>query len=177
MKKNLLSILILALLIAIIEMIIKHKNIRTYLRTQKLLRKYRRNKRATLSALTKLGNSDADDKTVAAGIQQLMRNYLSVRFEGQFANCGASEIMQNFYKVTNHLASEQKEEAVSMIASVFVRTDFIRYSNNSYGKNKSSFLKDEKNKVIENLKNYIQIIEAPEPVKKVDEENAEVKNV
>lgn len=169
-------VLCIILVIILIEAILKHKKIETFIRTQKLLAKYRKNKKLTLKALEKILKSDADDKEVSSQLQKLMRNYLEVRFDYPFSKCGASEIMTGFYKATCGLASEAKETAVEEIAAVFVRTDFIRYSHNSYGKTKSSFNKNEKLVVIASLKNSIEKIEAPEP-KAAEEIIPEVKNV
>ncbi|MDD7269844.1 MAG: hypothetical protein PUH13_08590 [Treponema sp.] len=169
-------ILLIVLAILTLEAILKHKKIATFIRTQKLLAKYRKNKKQTLKALNKLSAEEISDKETAEQLQKCMRNYLKVRFDYPFTNCGASEIMSGFYKATCGLAGEVKENAVGEIAAAFIRTDFIRYSHNSYGKTKASFNKDEKNKIIEGLKNNIESIEAPEP-KKDSNPKQEVQNV
>lgn len=171
-----LVILLILILLAGLEIILKHKKIATFIRTQKLLAKYRRNKKLTLKELDKLFNSDKSDKEIASEAQKLMRNYLETRFDYPFTKCGASEIMGGFYKATSGLASETKETAVEDIAAFFVRTDFIRYSHNSFGKTKASFNKNEKLLILAGLKNSIEKIEAVEKPE-TDEAKQEVQNV
>lgn len=150
-------IILLVLIFALIQILCKHKKISTFLKNQKLLRKYKKNKKITQKQLKKLKDSEKSDKEICENIQKLLRKYLSVRFEFPFENCGSSEIMNTFYKSTNNLYSEKKESAMEKIVSIFIRTDFIRYSNNSYEKIKSNFLENEKfetiDKIIEEIEN------------------------
>lgn len=159
-----LIVLLVLAAIAVFETILKHKKIATFIKTQRLLAKYRKNKKKTIKELNKIKTSkeEKNDKDIAAQMQNLMRNYLEVRFDYPFSRCGASEIMKGFTKATCGLASEKKENAAGEIAAMFIRTDFIRYSNNSYGKTKAKFNKDELNQIIEGLIKNIEMIEAPE---------------
>lgn len=169
-------ILLVLLLISLIEAVIHHKKIETFIHTQKLLAKYRKNKKLTLKELDKLLESEKSDKEIAAELQKLMRTYMELRFDYPFSKCGASEIMKGFYTATCGLAAESKETAVENIAAFFIRTDFIRYSNNSFGETKSSFNDDEKKEIIMSLKEAVETIETPEQ-KTPEEVIQEVQNV
>lgn len=157
-----LLILFIILIIGAIEVIVKHQKLSTFIKNQKLLRRYRKNQKQTIKALSRLESSENSDKEIAEEIQKLMRKYLSVRFDSSFINCVSSQIIENFTKVTSGLASEKNEEALEEIAAVFVRTDFIRYSHNSYGKTKARFNEGEKIRVLEGLIANIIKIESPE---------------
>lgn len=159
-------IILLILIFALIQVLIRHKKIATFFKTKRLLRKYKKNKKITIKSLLKLKNENISDKEICEKIQKLMRNYLSTRFEFSFLNCTSSEIMNAFYKATNNLASEKKESAVCEIVGIFIRTDFIRFSNNSYKNEKSQFLENEKITIIDNLIKNIELIEEIENQKK-----------
>ena len=154
---------IIILVIVLIRLFVKRKSLLFYMNTRRLLKKYKKNKKQTIRALYKIAaeaeNSESpmrSAKTSAEKIQKTLRNYLEVRFDFPFTHAATSEIMPGFYKVTGGLLSEQKEEAFGEIASSFIRTDFIRYSNNA------AFEKDELKKMIENLTAQIETLETVE---------------
>ena len=154
---------IIILVIVLIRLFIKRKSLLFYMNTRRLLKKYKKNKKQTIRALYKIaaeaGNSEEPVRSAKASaekIQKTLRNYLEVRFDFPFTHAATSEIMPGFYKVTGGLLSEQKEEAFGEIASSFIRTDFIRYSNNA------AFEKDELKKMIENLTTQIETLETVE---------------
>jgi len=99
-------IAIVLILIVLIRLIVKRKNVALYLETKKIQRKFRKNKRQTLKALSLLvsekksdSNKDKSDKAFAASVQSILRNYLEVRFDYPFKNTVSSEIL-NAYKKT-----------------------------------------------------------------------------
>lgn len=154
---------IIILVIVLIRLFIKRKSLLFYMNTRRLLKKYKKNKKQTIRALYKIAaeaeNSEEPVRSAKASaekIQKTLRNYLEVRFDFPFTHAATSEIMPGFYKVTGGLLSEIKEEAFGEIASSFVRTDFIRYSNNA------AFEKDELKKMIENLTAQIETLETVE---------------
>lgn len=160
---------IIILVIVLIRLFIKRKSLLFYMNTRRLLKKYKKNKKQTIRALYKIAaeaeNSEEPVRSAKASaekIQKTLRNYLEVRFDFPFTHAATSEIMPGFYKVTGGLLSEQKEEAFGEIAASFVRTDFIRYSNNA------AFEKDELKKMIENLTAQIETLETVEKEKSED---------
>lgn len=153
---------IIIVLIVGIRLIIKRKNVALFFKNQKLLRKYRKNKKLTIKTLNQLKTAEKEkcpDNVCAAEIQKVMRSYLETRFAYPFKNCVTSLIMQGFYTATAGTLSNEKEEAAGEIAGIFVRTDFIRYGQNSYSKTKAEFLENERSELIERLIANIEILE------------------
>lgn len=157
------------LIILIIRLIVKRQQVALFFKNQKLLRKYRKNKRHTEKLLLKLSDDEElSSHDVAEEMQKILRNYLEVRFDYPFTRCLTSELMDGFFKATLHLLSEEKENAFVEIATSFTRTDFIRYSKDA------SFNGGEKQILIQKIIQNIEIIEATESEKSPDfDEEAE----
>lgn len=152
--------LLVILLIVVLQLFLKRKQIAFYLDAKRLQRKYKKNKRQTLHLLRQIENESKDstggqsaDSYVAEKLQKIMRNYLEVRFDYPFTRAATSELMQGWQAVTRGLLSDEKEEAFCDIASSFVRTDYIRYSSNA------SFEGNEKKELIEKLIKNIELLE------------------
>lgn len=164
---------VVLLLILTIRIIIKRKTLLFYINERRLVRKYKKNKKMTIKQLKQISlkaeaknseNSFAqteEDGIFAEQIQKTLRNYLEVRFDYPFTKTVSSEIMAGFYKATNGLLSEAKEEAFGEIASSFIRTDYIRY------KTDANF---EQNELQTLIKKIIQNIETLELNEKPEEE-------
>ena len=146
---------LIIILIVLIRIIIKRKNIQFFLETKRLQRKYKKNKKQTIRALRQISDETSDSET-AALIQKIMRNYLEVRFDYPFTNATTSELMKGWQKVTGGLLSDSKEEAFGDIAACFIRTDFIRYSKGT------QFNENEKFELIQKLIDRIEILEKEE---------------
>lgn len=149
----------LLVLIAAIRAIVKHKEIAFFIRTRKLLRKYRCNKNKTLKKLKKLSKQDIDDKNFAAEIQSIMRSYLEIRYDFPFSKTVSSQIMNKITEVTGGLLSDKKTDAAGEIASVFIRTDYIRYAQGAVGTENTFFLENERIEMLKKLKANIIILE------------------
>ena len=146
------------LLIVIIRIIIKRKNILFYFANQRLLRRYKKNKKQTIRSLRLLQN-ETDDTVAAELIQKTLRNYLEVRFDYPFTRAATSEIAKGWQTATGGLLSDTKENAFGEIAAAFIRTDFIRYSQSS------RFQEKEKDELILNIIKQIEILETEEQEK------------
>ncbi len=146
---------LIIILIILIRIIIKRKNIQFFLETKRLQRKYKKNKKQTIRALRQISDETSDSET-AALIQKIMRNYLEVRFDYPFTNATTSELMKGWQKVTGGLLSDSKEEAFCDITACFIRTDFIRYSKGT------QFNANEKSELIQKLIGRIEILEKEE---------------
>ena len=148
------------ILIIAIRLIVKRENLAFYFKTRRLLKRYKKNKKQTIKKLRQLlsenPSKENSDKVAAENIQKILRNYLEVRFDYPFTKAAASEIMPGFYKATNGVLSSQKEEAFGDIAASFIRTDYIRYSNDGAFKN------GEKKEIITNLIDKIEHLEIEE---------------
>jgi hypothetical protein len=138
-----------------------------------LLKKYKKNKKSTIKNLSKiLKNKDLSDVDFASNIQNAMRNYLEARFDFPFTKTVSSEIKEK-YLFAVESASEQKVCAIECIQKIFCQTDIIRYGQKSFGINKTSFLENEKETLVDQL---IQSIETLEVVEVFEIENKE-KNI
>lgn len=150
-------IIFVLLLIAIIRIIIKRKELAFFIKNKKLLHKYRKNKRQTLKKLKQIISPKAEEKSdqeKAELLQKTMRNYLEVRFEYPFTKTVTSQIVNGFNQATGGIAQESKIDAVGEIAGMFIRTDYIRYAKNAV------FLNNEVQEIIEKLINNIETLEA-----------------
>lgn len=152
-------LVLIIFIIILIELIIKRKSVSFFINNLKLQIKYKKNKKKTIKNLKKLPTK----KDSARLLQLFMRNYLEVRFDFPFTKSSTSELMNNFLYVTQNLLGEIKNEAFSEIVSVFIRTDFIRYSKDGM------FEKDELFFLINKLITNINILES---VNKKGENNA-----
>lgn len=171
------GILILSILVLFvgIRLIVKRDSVSSYIKRRKLLKKYKKNKKSTIKNLSKiLKNNDLSDVDFASNIQNAMRNYLEVRFDFPFTKTVSSEIKEK-YLFAVESASEQKVCAIECIQKIFCQTDIIRYGQKSFGINKTSFLKNEKETLVEQLIQSIETLEIVE-VFEIEIENKE-KNI
>lgn len=169
------GILILSILVLFvgIRLIVKRDSVSSYIKRRKLLKKYKKNKKSTIKNLSKiLKNNDLSDVDFASNIQNAMRNYLEVRFDFPFTKTVSSEIKEK-YLFAVESASEQKVCAIECVQKIFCQTDIIRYGQKSFGINKTSFLENEKETLVDQL---IQSIETLEVVEVFEIENKE-KNI
>lgn len=158
-------IFILAFFVAILLLLIKHKSVNLWLKNQKLKLKYRKNKNETLKNISKiLENYEKNDneKEFCESIQKILRQYLENRFDCPFKNATASEIVSKYYQITLGILSEKKNSAVEDIGSVFVRTDFIRYSDSKNVQDNMKFSLSEAKEICNRLNKSIIIIETQE---------------
>ena len=142
------------LMIVLIRLIIKRKNLLFYINQKRLLRKYKKNKKQTLKQLRRLEKKDS--QKTAEELQKIMRNYLEVRFSYPFTRSLTSELMQGWQAATAGLLSDSKTEAFGDIVSGFVRTDYIRFSKNG------SFKEGEADQLVKAFSDCIEILEGEE---------------
>ena len=147
--------LLVILLIVIVRLIVKWRSVVLWLKNVKLKRRYARSRRATVRALKTLCVKEAAPAQICTDIQKLMREYLELRLEYPFTKTLTSEMSLAFDKATCGLADEKRQAAFENIIAIFVRTDFIRFSN----ARKSRFEEGELNGIINNLIDAITVIE------------------
>ena len=133
-----------------------------WLKNLKLKHRYAKNKKNTIRQLKALasqpdGNTDSDSQT-ATLIQAIMRTYLELRLNYPFTKTLTSELSLAFDKATFSLADENRLNAFENIISVFVRTDFIRFSSSQT----AAFSPSEKQELISTLLEAINTIETEE---------------
>lgn len=145
-------IIFIILLVAAIQLIIRRKSVAFFIKNRKLQRKYKKNKKITIRKLSSL----PDEKDSASEIQKILRNYLEVRFAYPFTKAATSELMGCYNSVTQNLLGESKDEAFGELISIFIRTDYIRYSHDG------NFGENEKNQLVEKTIASIEILESQE---------------
>lgn len=154
---------VILVLLILIRLIVKRDSVAASIKKRKLIKKYKKNKKETLKNLGKLlKKNEISDVDFAAEIQRLIRNYLEVRFEVPFTKTVSSEIKEKFNYVESPI-SEQKKEAINIIEKIFLETDIIRYAQNSQGLNKTKFLENEKQEMVEIIKQNVEVLDVLEP--------------
>ena len=151
----------IVLLVLLIRLIIKWKSVVFWFKNSRLKRRYARSKKNTIKALRKLladaGNQNhAKNSMVCTSLQKIMREYLELRLEYPFTKKLTSEMSAAFTEATCGLADEKKQDAFDSIISVFVRTDYIRFSKAS----DSHFKNGEPEELLKTLVEAIDIIES-----------------
>ena len=81
--------------------------------------------------LKKLAVKKCTDAEYAAEWQKIMRKYLDSRFGIPFASVTTKRIASAIFNVTGGMLSESQEDAVLTIVSLFTRTDYIIFAQNS----------------------------------------------
>ena len=119
------------LLIVVIRLIVKWRSVVLWFKNFKLKRRYAKSKRYTVRALKALCTKEDSPAVICTKLQKLMREYLELRLEYPFTKTLTSEMNLAFEKATCGLADEQRQDAFENIISVFVRTDYIRFSDSS----------------------------------------------
>ncbi len=88
-------------------------------------------KKARKSLRRLLRAKNLSDQDFAAGIQNILREFLSTRFSRTFDNLPTSRLAGFFEELTGETLSDSQEEEIFDLAGIFTRTDYIRYAPNS----------------------------------------------
>lgn len=152
----------IVLLIVLIRLIVKRHAVAFWLKNLKLKHRYAKNKKNTIRQLKTIAsgsnNNAQTDNESATLIQTIMRAYLELRLNYPFTKTLTSELSLAFDKATFSLADENRLIAFENIISVFVRTDFIRFSKSDT----AAFVPKEKQELINTLIDAINTIESEE---------------
>ena len=129
----------------------------------------------TRRKLKKLSVKKCSDAEYAAEWQQLMRTYLDSRFGVPFSSVTTKRISSVIFNVTGGMLSELQEDAVLTIVSLFTRTDYIIFAQNSIDSkqlpveiHEAAFNEGERGGIVEST------VKAIEGLEKVEEEKEEV---
>lgn len=85
----------------------------------------------TKRKLKKLSTKKCSDAEFAAEWQQIMRSYLKSRFDVPFDSVTTKRISSVIFNKTVGMLTETKEDAIFNIVSLFTRTDYIIFAQNS----------------------------------------------
>lgn len=146
------------LLIIIIRLIVKWRSVVLWCKNVKLRRRYARSRRYTVRALKTLLQKAGEPGQISTGLQKLIREYLELRLEYPFTKTLTSEMSLAFEKATCGLADEKRSEAFDNIIGIFVRTDYIRFSDSKNAR----FQEGELASIINQLIDDIEVIEEGE---------------
>ena len=175
----LLVILLLILLVVVGAVIVKLPSIIKKWGELRTHAGFIKNARVTKRRLRRLCNKQGiDDKQFALRWQQIMRVYLEYRFATSFATIPSSKITAVIDEVTGGMFSETQQNAIDDIASLFVRTDYIRFATGSIDsqllplqEHQTSFMEKERDKIIDRSQKSILILEKNEDETTDDHEN------
>ena len=143
------------LLILVIRLIVKWRSVILWFKNAKLKRRYNRRRRYTIKSLKALAVSQEDAALICTKMQKLVREFLELRLDYPFTKKLSSEMSLAFEEATLGLADEKRSEAFENIISIFVRTDYIRFS----GAKNAAFKKDELADIIAKLIEAIIVID------------------
>ena len=124
-------IVLILLLVLLALVLVKFKAIMSWilLLKQKLIYLY--NVRSGKKALQKLLKEKISDTDFARSWQKIVRDYLSFRFDRSFASVTSGRIAKVISDATGNMLSGPQEDAVFALSSLFVRTDYIMFAQNS----------------------------------------------
>ena len=143
------------LLIVLIRLIVKWRSVVLWFKNVKLKRRYARSKRYTIRSLKALVTKNEEASEICTRLQKLMREYLELRFEYPFTKTLTSEMSLAFDKATCGLADEKRQDVFESIISIFIRTDYIRFSSAA----NACFKEGELSTIVNTLIESINIIE------------------
>lgn len=124
-------VILIVLVLAIVRLVIKRKDVVFFIKNQKLKRFYKKNRKSAEKQIRDvIRNTNKDLQRAgekAAALQKIMRIYLENRFGWPFTKAETSRIMYGFDQVFQGLLSEEKSNAVEDLIGIFIRTDYLRY--------------------------------------------------
>ena len=148
----------LILLIVVIRLVIKWHSVVLWVKNLKLRRKFAHSRRYTVKALKALVAEnliEQDFPQKCTKLQKIMREYLEVRLAYPFTKTLTSELSLAFDKATFGLADENRLSAFEDIIAVFIRTDYVRFSDSA----SAEFNDSEFSTLVNNLIDDIGVIE------------------
>ena len=140
---------LVVLIFLIIRLIVKWRSVIFWFKNAKLQRRYAKSRKYTVRALLACKESKESDSVICTNIQKIMRDYLELRLDYPFTKTLTSEMSLAFENATCGLADEERYSAFEKIIEVFVRTDFIRFSDSTDSHFKDGELENHINILIE----------------------------
>lgn len=162
-------ILFIALLIFIIQTIVRWQQISARMKEKKTLRLYAKNARNALRQFRKLekNSSKINDVAFCLAVQQIFRFYLSVRFGRKFDCLSTDQIAPVFDDITAGTMNDFTRETVSSVVEIFRRADYLRFAHDSLDSKRqpqqvyeTKLQPDERKNMIANSRTIIKAFEA-----------------
>ncbi len=141
------AVFALVFIIALVNVLIRIPAISRAIRDMRETRTLRRNARISIRNLNrlKMNAANLDDDKFALALQKIIREFIASRFEFDFKSVVTSEITKIFDLRFGDLLTEKASDAVDMLQSIFLRTDYIRFA---HGQHDAAFREREKEGII-----------------------------
>lgn len=131
-------------LAAIFRALVKFHDLKKWFSQMKIRRMRRRNSIITLRKLKKnLRDENLSDIEFCANLQNIVRVYLSFRFDFPFASESAHEMPMAFQKIFLGEIPDFVFPVLDDLTSAFIRTDYIRYAHGSLEENREPKIEHE----------------------------------
>ena len=113
----------------------------------------RRNMRLALKKLHGLSarGEGLADKAFCAALQHILRNYLSKRFAWDFASVHTAALYETVSGICGGDLTDEQDELVEKLLSLFTRTDYVRYASDSLKKDEREGLIASAKELVEEL--------------------------
>jgi len=141
----LLGIITFILLSALIYAFLHIQRLSSFISNLLYLYSLKKNSRKTLKkilSLQKDSDKISDDKDFSEVLQHILRDFLNVRFGHDFSSATTSSLYGIFSDLCGTDFSSHQSETIDNLISIFMRLDFIRFSENA------SFMQEERRKII-----------------------------
>ncbi len=140
-------VLTFVFLFALVNVLVRIPAISRAIRDMQDSRTLRRNARISIRNLNrlKMNSANLDDEKFALALQKIIREFIASRFEFDFKSVVTSEITRIFDMRFGDLLTEKAANAVDMLQSIFLRTDYIRFA---HGQHDAAFRENEKEGII-----------------------------
>ncbi len=123
-----LSVLILVFLLVVL---IRFKKIKAWFFNVRERHRFRRNSHSTRRRFRQLLKSNLPDPEFAAQWQETMKHYLDYRFRNSFGSITSKKIAEKVKEVAGDKLTPGQLTSVEYLTNIFVRTDYIRFAQNS----------------------------------------------
>lgn len=156
------------LLIFLARLAFSYRKIVDKIKTYLTLRRYAKNKKATIKKLKQLEKNakNITDKEYGSVFENIMRSYLSVKFGIDFSVMTTNQFMAEIDKNTQGLLSDNKKDEIANLVSFFSRIDYIKFAHNSLDSSRipqdqydATFKQNEQTEIIEKTRKIIEILE------------------
>lgn len=131
-------------LAAFFRALVKFHDLKKWFSQMKIRRMRRRNSIITLRKLKKnLRDENLSDIEFCAGVQNIVRAYLSFRFDFPFESESARGMPMSFQKIFLGEIPDFVFPVIDDLTSAFIRTDYIRYAHGSLEENREPKIEHE----------------------------------
>lgn len=156
--------LIFVLLVLSVVVAVRFSVVKNFCANFLIRMRHRQNVRKTFARIKKLAkkSDSVDDKFFCRELENIVRNYLGVRYGFSFSSVVSSKIVSTLVDLTSGTLSEKKESAAESLSGLFYRLDHVRFGDGAVGY--VGFSADERETLLDCAKNAIINFEEPSDV-------------